>query len=490
MSKTSIRQARFFKLWMDDPRAAIYELVDQIRVQKLFEPNLKKFKSEEVIFSESDKNKYIYLILEGQVDLKKTVENEGLVHVTTVKHGSMFGVMSFFSGHQALTTAVTVSEALVFRLSKSDVDKLLNSDLDIAAMSRQLLISNLMERYAQVVDLNMQLHKVNKDLDEERRQLDVTLNKLRNAHERLVHQEKMATLGQLIAGIAHEINNPVSALVSANRYLEELLPQLFNTKDQNLSSLYVQFFKDGLNSSSFDGLTNRERLDELKHQFPKLSYSDIRRLVQLSETGFDQATILYKKGEVQELVMALKYAEAGQHVRRIRITSGRISSLVKSLKQYSKQESSGDTRTKLKDGLIDTVQILGNRLKNIQLKLEIPDNLSEVQFDSGELNQVWTNLIINACDALDNHGIIEIKAEEQDRKIIVTISDNGPGIPEENWDKIFLPHFTTRNSSGNFGLGLGLSITRELVYKNNGYICVNRSVMNGAEFRVELQKAK
>src|SRR5690606_33793894 len=131
--------------------------------------------------------------------------------------------------------------------------------------------------------------KVNKDLDEERRHLDVTLNKLRNAHERLVHQEKMATLGQLIAGIAHEINNPVAALESANRYLEELLPQLFNASDQSLSSLHVHFFNEGLNSSGFDGLTNRERLDQLKHQFPKLSYADVRRLIQLSDSGFDQA---------------------------------------------------------------------------------------------------------------------------------------------------------------------------------------------------------
>ena len=257
MSKNSIRQARFFKLWMNDPQAAIYALVEQIKLQKLFEPNLKNIKAGDIILSESDKNRYIYLILNGEVELKKTAENEGLVHVTSIKPGSMFGVMSFFSGHQALTTAIAVSDSMVLKLSKSDVDKLLSSNLDIAAMSRQLLISNLMERYSQVVDLNMQLHKLNKDLDDERRQLDITLNKLRNATERLVHQEKMATLGQLIAGIAHEINNPIAALESANQYLIELLPELFNIENRNLAEIYTTFFTEGLNSMNYDGSSNR-----------------------------------------------------------------------------------------------------------------------------------------------------------------------------------------------------------------------------------------
>ena len=398
----------------------------------------------------------------------------------------MFGVMSFFSGHQALTTAIAVSDSMVLKLSKSDVDKLLSSNLDIAGMSRQLLISNLMERYSQVVDLNMQLHKLNKDLDDERRQLDITLNKLRNATERLVHQEKMATLGQLIAGIAHEINNPIAALESANQYLIELLPELFNIENRNLAEIYTTFFTEGLNSMNYDGSSNREQLEELKSVFPRLKYADIRRLVHLSENGMKHASELYAINNIDTLVSSLKFTEAGLHVRRIRITSGRISGLVKSLKRYSKQESTGDTRTDLKSGLIDTIQILGNRLKNVKLNLNISDNFPDVHFDTGELNQVWTNLIINACDALQDKGIIEIKALKKGDKIQVSIGDSGPGIPEENWDKIFLPRFTTRNSSGNFGLGLGLSITRELVAKNLGHIEVKKSNLGGAEFILEL----
>lgn len=220
--------------------------------------------------------------------------------------------------------------------------------------------------------------------------------------------------------------------------------------------------------------------------FPRLKYADIRRLVHLSENGMKHASELYAINNIDTLVSSLKFTEAGLHVRRIRITSGRISGLVKSLKRYSKQESTGDTRTDLKSGLIDTIQILGNRLKNVKLNLNISDNFPDVHFDTGELNQVWTNLIINACDALQDKGIIEIKALKKGDKIQVSIGDSGPGIPEENWDKIFLPRFTTRNSSGNFGLGLGLSIARELVAKNLGHIEVKKSNLGGAEFILEL----
>jgi C4-dicarboxylate-specific signal transduction histidine kinase len=237
---------------------------------------------------------------------------------------------------------------------------------------------------------------------------------------------------------------------------------------------------------NYDGSSNREQLEELKSVFPRLKYADIRRLVHLSENGMKHASELYAINNIDTLASSLKFAEAGLHVRRIRITSGRISSLVKSLKRYSKQESTGDTRTDLKNGLIDTIQILGNRLKNVKLNLNISDNFPDVHFDAGELNQVWTNLIINACDALKDKGIIEIKALKKGDKIQVSIGDSGPGIPEENWDKIFLPHFTTRNSSGNFGLGLGLSITRELVAKNLGHIEVKKSNLGGAEFILEL----
>ena len=160
--------------------------------------------------------------------------------------------------------------------------------------------------------------------------------------------------------------------------------------------------------------------------FPRLKYADIRRLVHLSENGMKHASELYAINNIDTLVSSLKFTEAGLHVRRIRITSGRISGLVKSLKRYSKQESTGDTRTDLKSGLIDTIQILGNRLKNVKLNLNISDNFPDVHFDTGELNQVWTNLIINACDALQDKGIIEIKALKKGDKIQVSIGDSGP----------------------------------------------------------------
>lgn len=490
MTRNRFKQARFFKLWMDDPQSAVTELVGQISQEGLFTPEIIHCNPGVVLFNEKERNRYIFMVMEGEVELRKSVEGEGLVRVTSVRHGSMFGVMSFFSGHKALTTAVTVTPSQIWKLSKKNVELLLNSDLTVAGMGRQLLISNLMERYSQVVELNMQLHTVNRALEHERKHLDDTLNKLRNAHERLVHQEKMATLGQLVAGVAHEINNPVAALESANEYLLEMLPSLFDRPPGNDFELMRSFFVDGLNTGTASSIISREQIEAYREQVPELRTADIRRILQLSEASRKIALELYSKGKTDQLVVALKYAEAGMHMRRIKITSKRIASLVKSLKRYSRHESSGETECDLKEGIQDTLHILGNRLKNIELTVSIPDGLPKVRFDSGELNQVWTNLLVNACDALNDSGQIYIEAEETPKSVVVRIGDNGPGIPEDNWDKIFLPHFTTRNSSGNFGLGLGLSITRELVYRYHGDIIVGRSQHGGAEFKVKLKKAQ
>lgn len=490
MTKNRFKQARFFKLWMDNPQSAVIELVGQIRHEGLFEPEIIDLNPGSVLFHEKERNRYIYMVMEGEVELRKSVEGEGLVRVTSVKHGSMFGVMSFFSGHKALTTAVTVTPSQIWKLSKKHVELLLNSDLAVASMGRQLLISNLMERYSQVVELNMQLHTVNRALEHERKHLDDTLKKLRNAHERLVHQEKMATLGQLVAGVAHEINNPVAALESANEYLIEILPTLFESPPGGDFKLMREFFVDGLKTGTASSIISRDQIEYFRVYVPELKTADIRRVLQLSEETRLVARKLYAHGDIKQLMVALKYAEAGMHMRRIKITSARISSLVKSLKRYSRHESSGETECDLKEGIQDTVHILGNRLKNIELTVLIPDGLPRVIFDSGELNQVWTNLLVNACDALNDSGMIYIEAEETPKWLVVRIGDNGPGIPEDNWDKIFLPHFTTRNSSGNFGLGLGLSITRELVYRYHGDIIVGRSTLGGAEFKVKLKKAE
>jgi signal transduction histidine kinase len=487
MTGSSFRNIRFFKLWMDNPKAALVLLIDEIESRNLFKPEILLVETGHVLLNENKKNKKVFLLLEGTVHLYKSVENYGTLPVTKVSPGSMFGVMSFFSGKHALTTAIATEKTKVLCLSKPNVEALLNSDNDIASMGRQLLISNLMERYSQVVDLNVELKQLNTQLDEERIRLDEALSKLQDAHQRLIHQEKMATLGQLVAGIAHEINNPAAALKNAADYLAELLPVIFQKESSEKFDQRVQYFKDGLASTIVSTEKTRPLIEKYEEIFLELKRSEIRKLVSLSEEVINISESLYNDGHIDQLLNNLKYAEAGMQLRSVRITSGRISNLVKSLKRYSRHESTSSTSTDIKESLNDTIHILGNRLKNVNLELEIPDYLPFVGADPAEINQVWTNILVNACDAIQDEGRIYIRCSFSESKVKVKFGDDGPGISPQNREKIFLPHFTTRNSSGNFGLGLGLSISKELVMKNGGKIEVGVSDFGGAEFIIELQ---
>lgn len=487
MSNPLFRQARFFLLWQTDPANAINEFIYEIRKKGLFEPDIIEAEQGDILLREGEKTRHLFVLVDGCVRLYKN-DNDSSVPVTDVEPGGLFGVMSFFSNKQALTTAVVERKSRVFRLNKQEVEQILTGDMTLSVMGRQMLTANLMERYAQVIQLNVQLKTINHELDAEHNRLLEAMRELKSAHNRLVHQEKMATLGQLVAGVAHEINNPAAALVNAVGYLAELLPELFKHDTSKTHQTRQRFFGWGLESSKINTVSGRELERGIRSRFPDLKSSEIRKLALMNEEALDVVAQLYKKGKTDELRVCLDYMEAGMHVRLIRITTDRIGGLVKSLKRYSRQGSSEELTINLYEGIMDTLHILGNRLKDMKVRVEVPEELPPVKADPAEMNQVWTNIIVNACDILNDQGKLDIVSEINSAEVIIRISDNGPGVPEELRETIFKPSFTTRNSSGNYGLGLGLSISRELVMKHGGSITVGDSPLGGAQFTITLPR--
>jgi signal transduction histidine kinase len=140
----------------------------------------------------------------------------------------------------------------------------------------------------------------------------------------------------------------------------------------------------------------------------------------------------------------------------------------------------------LLEGIQDTLQILSNRLKRVDVVVDAQP-VSAVAGNTAELNQVWTNLIVNACDAMGDEGQLRIVIQSDGDRVRVDIHDSGTGISPEHMSSLFDAHFTTRNSSGNFGLGLGLAITRDIVAKHNGTIQPgNSELLKGAKFTVSI----
>jgi len=157
-------------------------------------------------------------------------------------------------------------------------------------------------------------------------------------------------------------------------------------------------------------------------------------------------------------------------VGEISIGTGRIAELVKALKTYTYMDQAPVQAVDVREGLDNTLIILHNKLKQgVSVVREYAEDLPVIQAYAGELNQVWTNIIDNAIDAMDGEGTLIVRARQEDHWVVVEIEDNGPGISPENQSKIFDPFFTTKGPGK--GTGLGLNISRNLVVQKHGGEC-------------------
>jgi signal transduction histidine kinase len=154
----------------------------------------------------------------------------------------------------------------------------------------------------------------------------------------------------------------------------------------------------------------------------------------------------------------------------IETSARRISELVGAMKEYTYMDRAAVGEVDVISGLQNTLTMLGPRLKNVSLSKEYEKNLPRIPGRGGELNQVWTNLIDNAIDAVDGHGSIIVKAYAEGARVVVEVVDDGPGIPREAQGHVFEPFYTTKDIGA--GTGLGLAIVRRIVTDHGGEVFV------------------
>ena len=259
----------------------------------------------------------------------------------------------------------------------------------------------------------------------------------------------------------------------------ENLIEIYSTFEESDST--YRLFKLGLQSEPLDSSELRKHMLKIEKQFPWVhDRSSVRKLAQMPDNALEIIKDQRKKMDIESLI---NHFEAGRMIHNIRIASNRIANLVKSLKSYSRQDQNKEEFIDIREGIKDTVLVLSNRLKYVNLNLDLND-IPKTCVHVADLNQVWTNILVNACDALNDSGEITISTSHSEDNIFVEITDNGPGIPEEIIHRIFEANFTTKNQGAKFGLGLGLPISNEIIRRSGGTIEAENLKEGGAKFTI------
>ncbi len=280
-------------------------------------------------------------------------------------------------------------------------------------------------------------------LTETNNNLSVALNDLKQAQTQLVESEKMASLGQLTAGIAHEINNPINFVTSNIKPLERDIKDLYTLQEETEKLI----------------ANNQQAIDNVK----KIK----------ADIDFD-----YLKTEISFL---LKGIHEG---------SSRTAEIVKGLRIFSRVDEDDIKLASINEGLDSTIIIVNNQLNNKILIEKDYASLPFVECYPGKLNQVFLNLISNAIYAIkqkfkeEDGGLLVIKTEQAEKNVIITVRDNGTGITDEIKNKLFEPFFTTKPVGE--GTGLGLSITYNTVKKHNGSLNVESIPGEGTAFIITI----
>ena len=425
------------------------------------------------LFSEGSVATAFYVLLDGILQITKHSGKQQEIVITTHQPGNFTGEIPLLTGTPYIASAYAVQDCRMLQMPTQAFFDL----LDVCPSVAGALLPSVAWR-VQTTDTMMRQH------------------------------EKLASLGKLSAGLAHELNNPAAAAQRAAEQMgattqavqdlalsigqaltiEQL--QWLTQESQTIPASRVAFLSmDTLRQSELeeaivDWLDDHEIENgwELAHNLVVAGF-DPKKLDALAST-FD----------LTALHVALRWldavASANELLGEIEQSTKRISELVKAIKEYSYMDQAPQQEIDVSDGLESTLTILAYKLKNgVQITRNYAKGIPRISAFGSELNQVWTNIIDNAIDAMKGQGKLQVHTKQEGRYVVVEIIDNGPGIPADIQSRIFEPFFTTKEVGEGTGLGLDI-VYRIVVNRHRGDIHVT-SVPGNTCFRIclPIQKA-
>jgi len=348
-------------------------------------------------------------------------------------------------------------------------------------------VNKLLEE--QVKQRTLELTETNALLASRNQELQQTLEHLQSTQQDLIHSEKMAALGQLIAGVTHEINNPLAALRSSVHNIDNILisiTQDFPSFFRQISAENHQVFQYLLKQAKteYSNLSSKEKRQIKRQLITVLEEKNVAESDEIAELLVDMG--IYEISDDQMhgrffqdinslniLERVYELVSLQQSTRNIINATERAAKIVLALKKFIRRNHSDQKEiANIREGIETVLTLYHNQLKHgIEIIKYYDPNIPDILCYPDELNQVWTNLLHNSLHAMNYQGILKIEVTQQEENIIVSVIDNGKGIPPEILPKIFQPYFTTKPAGE--GSGLGLQIVKKIIDKHGGKIEVD-----------------
>ena len=422
----------------------------------------------ELVLREGDPGDSLFVVLDGQLEVTKRQGRQDVL-LAVYKPGQFFGEMALLEQAPRSASVRTLRESRLLVISQAAFQTLLS-----CSASAPLKI------------------------------LHIVTSRLRSTESMLIQNEKMAGLGTLAAGLAHELNNPAAAIRRSAAQLRDALAErerlaaqlstLASDKNQKeaLAALQADATEHTTTVSLYDPIALSEQEDLLQDWLEDHGVGQAWELAPvLVSFGWDRDELerLADRFTPEQLTIVVRWLGANSSVygllEEVGESAEAMSEIVKAVKTYSYLDQAPVQEVDVRESLENTLVLLRPRIESgVNITRDYADDVPRIEAYGSELNQVWTNILENAIDAIQARGELTLRAYPEDGAVVVEILDDGPGIPSDIRSRVFEPFFTTKAPGA--GAGLGLHIAYNIVvHKHHGQLQVE-SIPGETRFRVVL----